>query len=149
MMGFSIEDRGVTWWWCRGVAWWHDYVSSSLDCRLSLRYLDHLSGYCIPSLIRQFVPIYSNVYKGILDSVGLLLNKLDENIFINGRRRQTFHGFDAHIKSFRSLYLEMNLSCGCLLCCYLIRLFNFSPNRSHLSNFFHLNSSWGRSPKLN
>ena len=87
MMGLSIGDRGVTWWRWIGVAWWHDYVSSSLDVRSSLHDSDHLSGYCIPSLIRQFGQFFSNVYKGILDGVGLLLNNLYEPIFIGGRQR--------------------------------------------------------------
>ena len=92
------------------------------------------------------------MYKGILDGVGGLLNKLDEPIFIGGRRRQTVHVVDAHIKIFRSIELEMNLSCGCLLCCYLFCLFHLSPIRSHLSTLCHFNSgevysgSWIRVP---
>ena len=143
MMEFSIGGRGLTWWWWWlwiGVAWWHDYVSSSLDGRSSLHDSDHLSGYCIPSLIRQFRQFSSNVYKVILGGVGWLLNKFYEPIFISGRQRQNVHGVDAHIKSFRSLELEMNISCGCLLCCYLFRLFHFSPIRSHLSTLCHFNN---------
>ena len=103
----------------------------------SLHYSDHLYGYCIPSLIRQFCKFSSNVYKGILDGVGWLLNKLYQPIFIGGRQRQTVHGVDAHIKSFGSLELKMNLSCSCLLCCYLFRLIHCSPILSHLSTLSH------------
>ena len=35
----------------------------------------------------------------------------------------------------------MNLSCGCLICCYLFRLFFFYPIRSHLSILWHFKSS--------
>ena len=101
MMGLSIGLRGVTWWqwwWCIGVSWLHDDVSSSLDGSLSLHDYAHLSGYCIPSLIRKFGQFYSNVYKGILDGVEWLLNKLDKPFFIGGRWRQTVHGVDAPIK---------------------------------------------------
>ena len=45
---------------------------------------DHLYGYCIPSLISQLCHFPTNVYKGILDGVGLLLNKLDQIFFIVG-----------------------------------------------------------------
>ena len=34
----------------------------------------------------------------------------------------------------------MNLSCGCLLFCYLFRLFHFSPIRSHLSTLCQFNN---------
>ena len=46
----------------------------------------------------------------------------------------------------------MNLYCNCLLCCYLFRLFHFSPIRSQLSTLCHFNSgeensrSWIRVP---
>ena len=122
------------------MAWWHDDVGSSLDVRSSLHDLYNLSSYCIPSLIRQFGQFSSNVYKGILDGVGWLLNKLYEPIFVGSRLRQTVHGFYAHIKSFISLELDMNLSCGCLLYSYLFRLFNFFPILSHLSTLCHFNS---------
>ena len=56
-------------------------------------------------------------------------------------RRQTVHGVDAHIKSSRSLELEMNLSRGCLLCCDLFRLLRFSSIFIHLSTLCHFNSS--------
>ena len=114
------------------MAWLHDDVSSSLDGRSSLHDSDHLSGYCIPYLIRQFGQISSNLYKVIFDGVGLLLNKLYEPIFIGGRRRHNVHGVDAHIKSFIYLELEMNLYCGCIILCDIIRLINFSPMHIHL-----------------
>ena len=69
MIGLYIWG-GVTWWWWRGVAWWHDDVSSPLGGRLSLQDSDYLSGYCIPLSIRQFGQFPSKVYKGILDGVG-------------------------------------------------------------------------------
>ena len=34
----------------------------------------------------------------------------------------------------------MNPSCGCLLCCYIFRLFLFSPILSHLYTLCHFNS---------
>ena len=34
----------------------------------------------------------------------------------------------------------MNLFCGCLLCCYIFRLFRFSPICSHMSTLCHFNS---------
>ena len=155
MVGFSIGGRGVIWWWWwwwTGVLWWHDDVSYSLDGISSLHDSDHLSCYCIPSLIRKFGQIYSNVYKGILDGVGLLLNKLDETFFVGGRPRQTVHGVNEPIKIFTYIELEMKLSSGCLLCCYLFRFFHFSPILSHLSTLVHFNSgevdsqSWIRVP---
>ena len=142
MMGFSIWRRGVKWWWWwrwRGVACWHDDVRSSLDGRSSLHDSDNLSGYCFPSLIMQSGQFYSNVYKWILDGVRWLLNKLDGTFFIGGRQRKNVNGFDAPIKSFRYLELDMNLSCGCLLFCYLFRLFHLSTICSHLSTLCHFN----------
>ena len=141
IMGLYIGvGVGVTWYWCKWVAWWHDDVSSSLDGRSSLHDLDHLYGYSIPFLIRQFGRFPSNVYKGILDCVGRVLNNLYEPTFTGGRWRQTVHGVDAHIKSFIYLELEMNLSCGCLLCCYIFRLFRFFPICIHLSTLCYFNS---------
>ena len=58
------------------MEWRHDDVSSSLDVKSSLHDSDHLSGYCIPSLFRQFRKFIPNVYKGIRDDVGFFLNKL-------------------------------------------------------------------------
>ena len=115
-------------------------VMLALHLRLSLHYSDHLSGYRIPYLISQFVQFSSNVYKGIIDGVGWLFNNSDEPFFICGKLRHTVHGFDAPIKIFRSLELDMNLSFWCLLFCYLFCLFHFSPTRSHLYILFHFNS---------
>ena len=81
------------------MTWLYDDVSYSLDGRSSLHDSDHLSSYCIPSLFRKFGQFYSNVYIGILDGVGLLLNNLDETFFVGGRRRQTFCGVDTPIKA--------------------------------------------------
>ena len=107
---------------------------------MSLHDSDHLSGYCIPSLIRLFGQFYSKVCKGILDGVGWLLNKLYQPILIGGRRIQTVHGVDAHIKSFGSLELGMNISSSCLLCCYIFRLTHCSPICSHLSTLIRFSS---------
>ena len=116
---------GLKWWLWRGVAWWHDDVSSSLGGRSSLQDSDYLSGYCIPLRIRQFGQFPSKVYKGILDGVGWLSKKFYQPIFICGRQRQNVNWVDANIKSFIHLHLEKNLSCGCLICCdlFLPRLF--------------------------
>ena len=123
--------------------WWYGdmiILVCSLDGRSSLHDSIHLSGYCIPYLIRQSGQFSFNVYKGILDGVGWLLNNLDEYFFIGGRRRQTVNGVDSPIKKFRYLELDMNLSCGCLFCCYLFCLLNLSPIYRQLSKFFHFNS---------
>ena len=58
------------------MAWRHNDGSSSLDGSSCLQDSDNLYVYCIPSLIIQFGQFSSNVKKGILDGVGLLLNKL-------------------------------------------------------------------------
>ena len=130
----------LRWWWWRGVAWWHDDGRYLFDGSSSLQDLDHLSGYCTPSMIRQIGQFPSDLHKGILDGIGWLFNKLDKHLFIGGRRIKIFHGVHATIKSFRPLELEMNISCGCLLSYLIFRLFLFSPIISHLSKLFHFNS---------
>ena len=136
--------RGLTWWWWwlwMGVAWWHDDGSSSLHSRFTFHYSDHISGYCIPYLVRQFGQFSSNVYKDIIDDVGLFLNKFNEPFFVSVRWIQTAHGVDLPVKSFRLLDLDMNISCGFILCCFPFCLLFFSLILGHLSTLCHLRNN--------
>ena len=109
----------LLWIW---VAWWHDDGSSSLH------YSDHISGYCILSLIRQFGQLSSNAYKVILDGVGWLLNKLYWPFFIGGIRVHTICGVYAPIKRFRSLDLDMT--------CFVAIFFAVTFSPSYFSVLF-------------
>ena len=60
--------------------------------------------------------------------------------FIGGRLKQTVCVVYVPMKSLRYIELDMNFSCGCLHCCYLFRLFHYSPIHSHLYILFHFNS---------
>ena len=116
--------RGVTWCQRRGVTWWW-------WCWYLLIFfqqeMNHLSGYCFPSMIRKFANLTSNMRKGILDGFWIEVNEVDENWFFGGRQQKTVHGVLEFVKSFRFLLLKMQLSGGCLLCCFLFCLLLFSP----------------------
>ena len=65
----------------------------------------HFMIWIISIATTSLILLGSSAYKGIDVGVGLLDNNSYETFFIGGRLRQTVHGVDEPIKSFR--YLDL------------------------------------------
>ena len=84
-------------------------------------------GYFPSSLIRNSAKLTSNLWKGALDDCWREVNEVDDYPLFSGRQRYTVRGVLAFMNIYRSFFFKMQLSGGCLLCCFLCCPLLLSP----------------------
>ena len=83
---WSIGSRGVAWWQRRGVTWWWWWYLLNFF----KQEINHLSGYCFPSLMRKFAKLTSDVWKSVLDDCWREVNDVYEHRLLGGRKKILF-----------------------------------------------------------
>ena len=133
---------------------WSYMMMMVVPTQLFQQEINHLSGYCFPSMIGKSTNITSDVSKGVLYDCWIEVNEVVEHRFFSGRLQYTVDGVFVFMKISTSLLLKMHLLDGCLLCffrflcCSIFCLFLFSPAIIHQSALHYFSScelySWTR-----